>query len=95
MKDNCDKFGVIFEAIRMDSEYIKLRKGAARDRELETIVGNIRKASQAGVKIITYNWQVIPYRRNGKTSLGAEVLFRILSSLKRIGRVFQWEKQAE
>jgi hypothetical protein len=30
MKDNCEKFGVIFEAIRMDSDYIKLRKGAAR-----------------------------------------------------------------
>jgi len=30
MKNNCEKFGVIFEAIRMDSDYIKLRKGAAR-----------------------------------------------------------------
>ena len=66
IKDNCDKLGVVFEAIRMDSDYIKLRKGAERDREIETIVGNIRKASQAGVKIVTYNWQVIPYRRNGK-----------------------------
>ena len=36
MKDNCDKYGVVFEAIRMDSEYIMLRKGAERDRMLES-----------------------------------------------------------
>ena len=35
MKDNCDKYGVVLEAIRMDSEYIMLRKGAERDRMLE------------------------------------------------------------
>src|SRR2546427_5527029 len=27
MKDNCDKYGVVLEAIRMDSDYIMLRKG--------------------------------------------------------------------
>ncbi len=64
MKDNCDKYGVIFEAIRMDSEYIMLRKGPERDRRLEAIMGNIQKASQVGVKIITYHWTVIPIRRN-------------------------------
>jgi hypothetical protein len=31
MKDNCDKHGVVLEAIRMDSEYIMLRKGQERD----------------------------------------------------------------
>jgi len=68
MKDNCDKYGVVFEAIRMDSHYInKLRKGPERDREMDTIVGNIQKAAQIGVKIITYHSEVIPYRRNGKT----------------------------
>ena len=46
MKDNCDQYGVIFEAIRMDSEYIMLRKGPERDRRLENIIGNIQKASQ-------------------------------------------------
>ena len=66
MKDNCDKYGVVFEAIRMDSDYIKLRKWPERDREIDTVVGNIRKAAQASVKIITYHWEVIPYRRNGK-----------------------------
>ncbi|MBK5293601.1 MAG: mannonate dehydratase [Acidobacteriia bacterium] len=64
MKDNCDKAGVIFEAIRMDSEYIKLRNVAERDRELQNIIGNVQKAAQAGVKIITYHWTVIPIRRN-------------------------------
>ena len=55
MKDNCDKYGVVLEAIRMKSEYInKLRKGPEREREIEIIVGNIRKAAQIGVKIITY-----------------------------------------
>ena len=41
MKDNCDRHGVVFEAIRMDDEYIRLRKGPKRDRRLESIVGNI------------------------------------------------------
>ena len=67
MKDNCDERGMVFEAIRMDSDYIKLSKGPERNREIDTIVGNIEKAAQIGVKIITYNWEVIPYRRNGKT----------------------------
>jgi hypothetical protein len=69
MKDNCDKYGVVFEAIRMNSHYInKLRKGPERDREIDIIVGNIRKAANIGVKIITYHCEVIPYRRNGKTA---------------------------
>jgi mannonate dehydratase len=67
MKDDCDRHGMVFEAIRMDSDYIKLRSGPERDREIDTIVGNIRKAAQIGVKIVSYNWEVIPYRRNGTT----------------------------
>lgn len=67
MKDDCDKHGVIFEAIRMAPDYITLPKGPERDRELDNIIGNIRKASQVGVKIITYHWTVIPIRRNTKT----------------------------
>jgi mannonate dehydratase len=67
MRDNCDKAGVTFEAIRMDSEYIMLHKGADRDRRLEAIMGNIQKASQAGVKVITHHWTVIPIRRNSQT----------------------------
>ena len=67
MRDNCDKAGVVFEAIRMDAEYINLPKGPERDRRLESILGNIQKASQVGVQYITYHWTVIPIRRNLRT----------------------------
>jgi hypothetical protein len=40
----------------MDAEYINLRKGPERDRRLESIVGNIQKASQVEVKYITHHW---------------------------------------
>src|ERR1043165_8009100 len=39
MKDDCDRHGVILEAIRMDAEYITLPKGGERDGQLDTIVG--------------------------------------------------------
>jgi mannonate dehydratase len=68
MKDDCDKHSVNLEAIRMDADYITLRKGPERDRELDNIIGNIQKASQSGVKIITYHWTLIPIRRNKQTS---------------------------
>jgi mannonate dehydratase len=67
MKDDCDRYGVNLEAIRMDANYIMLRKGPERDRELDNIIGNIQKASQVGVKIITHHWTVIPIRRNRQT----------------------------
>jgi mannonate dehydratase len=67
MKDDCDQRGVTLEAIRMDADYIALRKGPERDRELDILIGNIRKAAQADVKIITYHWTVIPIRRNRQT----------------------------
>ena len=66
MRENCDKGGMTFEAIRMDSEYIMLAKGGERDRRLDAIMGNIQKASQVGVKVITHHWTVIPIRRNGQ-----------------------------
>jgi mannonate dehydratase len=66
MRDNCEKSGVFLEAIRMDADYIMLPKGAERDRRLEAIVGNIEKASQAGVRVITHHWTVIPIRRNSQ-----------------------------
>ncbi len=64
MKDNCDKYEIVFEAIRMDHQYIRLREGPERDRRLDNIIGNIQKAAQVGVKIITHHWRVIPIRRN-------------------------------
>lgn len=69
MKDDCDRHGVILEAIRMDSDYIRLRTDAERDRVIVNIAGNIEKAAQVGVEVITYHWQVIPIRRN-QTKLG-------------------------
>ena len=65
MKDNADKDGIVLEAIRMDSEYIMLRKGPERDRMVDRIKGNVQKAAAIGVKVITYHWTVIPIRRNG------------------------------
>src|SRR6476646_6443379 len=67
MREDCDKYGVTLEAIRMDADYILQPKGAERDRELETILRNIERVSQAGVKIITYHWTLIPIRRNKQT----------------------------
>jgi mannonate dehydratase len=67
MKDDCDRSGVTFEAIRMEPDYITLGKGPERDRELDNILGNVQKASQVGVKVITYHWTVIPIRRNRQT----------------------------
>ncbi len=68
MKDDCGRYGVTLEAIRMEADYITLRKGAERDRELDNIIGNVQKAAQVGVKIITYHWTVIPIRRNRQTT---------------------------
>ena len=65
-KDNCDKYGVVLEAVRMNSDYIKLTKGPERDREIGTIATNIRNLAQMGVKILTYHWELIPFRRNAK-----------------------------
>ena len=67
MREQCEKAQVRLEALRMDAHYIGLRPGAERDREIEIIAGNIEKASQVGVRIITYHWTAIPIRRNRNT----------------------------
>lgn len=67
MREDCDRRGVLIEAIRMDSDYITLPKGPERDRALATILGNIENAAKIGVKVITYHWTVIPIRRNRQT----------------------------
>ncbi|MEW5980185.1 MAG: mannonate dehydratase [Acidobacteriota bacterium] len=64
MKDDCDRHGVILEAIRMEADYIKLQSGPERERELDRIRRNIQKAALIGVKIVTYHWTVIPIQRN-------------------------------
>ena len=66
MKDNCDQYGVDFEGIRMGSrfgsstDYLRLEKNPERDRAIEIINGNIQKASQVGVKVISYHWGILP-----------------------------------
>ena len=50
----------------MAPDYIRLGPGPERDRALDAILGNIQKASQVGVKIISYHWTVIPIRRNAQ-----------------------------
>jgi mannonate dehydratase len=103
MRDNCNKYGVVLEAIRMDSDYIKLTKGPERDREIDIIAGNIHKSAQVGVKIITYHWELIPFRRNAKTpGRGGAIYdcFQLEDDWKRLpvgesGRVTQedyWER---
>ena len=57
---------MIWEAVRMDSGYILIKKGPDRDRKLDQVAENISKASQVGVGIITYHWTAIPIRRNGE-----------------------------
>lgn len=66
-KDACDKASMTWDGIRMDSRYIHLKPGPDRDRKIETIIGNIQKAAQVGVKLISHHWTMIPIRRNGKT----------------------------
>ena len=68
LKDECDRYGITLEAIRMEADYIRLGKGPERDRLLDVIIGNIEKASRVGVKVITYHWTVIPIRRNRQTT---------------------------
>jgi mannonate dehydratase len=68
IKEQCDRYGIALEAIRMDAGYIGLPKGPERDRQLDIIIANIEKASRVGVKVITYHWTVIPIRRNRQTT---------------------------
>jgi mannonate dehydratase len=66
-KADCDKSGKTWEAIRMDSSYIYFKPGAQRDRKIESVISDIKKASSVGVKVITMHWTLIPIRRNGHT----------------------------
>lgn len=67
MKENCERLGMTLEAIRMDPTYITQSTPDARERELDKVLVNVKRAGEAGVKVITYHWTVIPIRRNRKT----------------------------
>ncbi|MBK8512097.1 MAG: mannonate dehydratase [Saprospiraceae bacterium] len=66
-KDDCDRAGMTWEAIRMDSGYIYAIPGADQARKLQEVIENVKKASAVGVKVITMHWTLIPIRRNGHT----------------------------
>ncbi len=71
LKDSCDKHGVTLESIRMSfgfsTSYIQLGKSPERDRKIEILSGNIKKASEIGVQVISQHWTIIPIRRNART----------------------------
>ena len=64
MQDDCRAADMILEGIRMDSSYIAMKPGPERNRYLDIICENIRKASQAGVALVSYHWTMIPIQRN-------------------------------
>src|SRR5687768_13791484 len=66
-KDDCDKFGKVWEAIRMDSSYIFAKTRSDQERKVAEVADNSRKASAVGVKVVTMHWTLIPIRRNGHT----------------------------
>jgi mannonate dehydratase len=63
-QDNCRAADMVLEAVRMDSAYIIMKEGPQRERYVELISENIRKAGRAGVKLVSYHWTMIPIRRN-------------------------------
>src|SRR5882762_4098422 len=65
MRDDCDKYGVTFEAIRMSANYITLRKGPERDRELDTIIGTFRRHLRPASRSLLITG---PLYRSGETS---------------------------
>ena len=64
MQDDCAKSDMLMEGVRMDSAYIAMKPGPERDRYLDVIRENIRKAGQAGARLVSYHWTITPIRRN-------------------------------
>ncbi len=76
MKENCDKYEVVLESLNLGNTLetqienqltpnITLGKSPERDKEIEVILGNIRKAGEIGVSTIRYHWRILPILRNG------------------------------
>ena len=65
MRDTCDSLGMTIEGFRMDSGYIVMKPGPDRERKLDQVCENIRKAREVGVGLISQHWTAIPIRRNG------------------------------
>ncbi len=67
MRDACDSMGMMIEGLRMDSGYIVMKPGPDREKKLDQVCDNIRKAHEIGVGLISQHWTAIPIRRNGTT----------------------------
>jgi mannonate dehydratase len=65
MRDMCDSLGMTIEGFRMDSGCIVMKPGPAREKKLDQVCENIRKARAVGVGLISQHWTAIPIRRNG------------------------------
>jgi mannonate dehydratase len=63
-QDDCRNADMVLEAVRMDSAYIIMKEGPERERYLDLIRDNIRKAGKAKIELVTYHWTMIPIRRN-------------------------------
>ncbi|WIW50082.1 mannonate dehydratase (plasmid) [Bradyrhizobium sp. 62B] len=66
IRDILHENDLIWESIRMDSAYIAMTPGPERDRYLDLICENVRTVGRAGIKIISYHWNLTPIRRNRK-----------------------------
>lgn len=64
MQDDCQKADMVLEGVRMDSVYIIMKDGPMRERYLDIIRDNIRKAGAAGATLVSYHWTATPIRRN-------------------------------
>ena len=64
MQENCRRADMVLEGVRMDSVYIVMQEGPEREQYLDIIRENLRKASKAGIALVSYHWTMIPIRRN-------------------------------
>src|SRR5580700_4694394 len=64
MQENCHRADMVLEGVRMDSVYIVMQEGSERERYVDVIRENLRKASRAGIALVSYHWTMIPIRRN-------------------------------
>lgn len=96
MQDHCRRADMVLEGVRMDSVYIVMKEGPEREKYLDVIRENIRKASKAGIKLVSYHWTMIPIRRNrtvpgrggsSYTGFKLEANYRDLPPVEPAGRV--------
>jgi mannonate dehydratase len=65
MRDNCEKYGLSLKHSAWTLATSRSRKGLSGTMRLRP-PQPIFAGAQVGVKIITYHWELIPFRRNAK-----------------------------